>query len=179
MMMVVSRGRCPGMRSLSRRWTSPAASRRSSPSPWRSSMTFSLDTQSARRWSMYVATSGGEGRIRSVQWNSHFGQETNLIIFKIAAQNCRKRKVEQIYSLEEDLNFARIKKKRILSERAELLRLQQEWRSRIAGLETSVLRSVGKSEVTWRLHADMTTGKVSIVNQSLSENFKPYPSLTV
>jgi len=98
---------------------------------------------------------------------------------KIAAQNCRKRKVEQIYSLEEELSFARMKKKRILSERAELLRRQQEWRSRIARLERSVLRSVGKSEATWSLHADLASGKVSFIDQSLSENCKPYPSLTV
>ena len=73
-----------------------------------------------------------------------------------------------------------MKKKRILSERAELLRMQQEWRSRIARLERSVLRSVGKSEVTWRIHADLSSGKVSFIDQSLSENCKPYnPSLTV
>ena len=85
----------------------------------------------------------------------------------------------QTCSLEEELSFARMKKKRILSERAELLRRQQEWRSRIARLERSVLRSVGKSEATWSLHADLTSGKVSFIDQSLSENCKPYPSLTV
>ena len=79
--------------------------------------------------------------------------------------------------MEEELSFARMKKKRILSERAELLRRQQEWRTRIARLERSVLRSVGKSEATWSIHADLGSGKVSFIE--LSENFKPYPSLTV
>ena len=82
--------------------------------------------------------------------------------------------------MEEELHIARNKKKVILSERAELLRLDQEWRTRLARLEwrtrlarleMSVLKAVGKQEKRWRVQADVINGQVSFVDvgQSLSE----------
>jgi len=87
---------------------------------------------------------------------------------KIAAQNCRKRKVEQIYSLEEDLHDARNKKKIILTERAELLRVKQEWMTRLIQMERSLLRSAGKTEKCWRVETNLESGTVSILNDPLS-----------
>ena len=73
--------------------------------------------------------------------------------------------------MEEELHIARNKKKLILSERAELLRLDQEWRTRLARLEMSVLKAVGKQEKSWRVHADVINGQVSFVDvgKSLSD----------
>lgn len=87
---------------------------------------------------------------------------------KIAAQNCRKRKVEQIYSLEEDLHDARNKKKMILTERVELLRVKQEWMTRLIQMERSLLRSAGKPEKCWRVETNLESGTVSILNDPLS-----------
>merc|ERR1711973_278096 len=88
---------------------------------------------------------------------------------KIAAQNCRKRKVEQIYSLEEDLQMARSRKKIILSERAELLRQQRELGARLVSLERSILRSEGKPEERWRIEANMNLGKISFIESRLAQ----------
>merc|ERR1719186_536836 len=68
---------------------------------------------------------------------------------KIAAQNCRKRKISQIRCLESELSFARSKKENILSERVELLRKQQEWVRRLARLERDILIKLGKEENNW------------------------------
>jgi len=88
---------------------------------------------------------------------------------KIAAQNCRKRKVEQIYSLEEDLKMARSRKKIILSERAELLRQQRELGARLVNLERSILRSKGKPDDRWKIEANMKLGKISFIESRLSQ----------
>ena len=120
---------------------------------------------------MCAETLGGEGRIRfGVKHAAVLVLELiNDFMLQIAAQNCRKRKVEQIYSLEEELNYARVRKKEILSERAELLRRQQEGRARLARLERAVLGALGKAEAGWRLEADLATGRVSFIQRPLSE----------
>ena len=120
---------------------------------------------------MCAETLGGEGRIRfGVKHATVLVLELiNDFMLQIAAQNCRKRKVEQIYSLEEELNYARVRKKAILSERAELLRRQQEGRARLARLERAVLGALGKAEAGWRLEADLATGRVSFIQRPLSE----------
>ena len=83
--------------------------------------------------------------------------------FQIAAQNCRKRKVDQIFSLEDDLSMIRNRKKIILSERAELLRQEQEIRGGLFSLERKILRAVGKSEEHWQLIIDEKNGHVAFV----------------
>merc|ERR1719347_1456455 len=77
---------------------------------------------------------------------------------KIAAQNCRKRKVDQICSLEEDLAMVRNRKKAILTDRAELLRQEQEVRARLFTMERKILSAVGKSHQTWTLNIDEKNG---------------------
>jgi len=60
---------------------------------------------------------------------------------KIAAQNCRKRKVEQISSLEEELEVFSRRKELLRKENAELGEIHKAWKKRIAGLENHILES--------------------------------------
>jgi len=60
---------------------------------------------------------------------------------KIAAQNCRKRKVEQISSLEEELEVFSRRKELLRKENAELGEIHKAWKKRIAGLENHILDS--------------------------------------
>jgi len=73
---------------------------------------------------------------------------------KIAAQNCRKRKMSQISNLETDLVQARMKKEKILSERVKLLWMKQEWRRKLEMIEKKVLKMMGKEENNWKLSMD-------------------------
>ena len=52
--------------------------------------------------------------------------------------------MEQIRCLESDLKLARERKERLVMERVELLRLQQEWRSRLDRMETVLGQGVGE-----------------------------------
>ena len=76
-------------------------------------------------------------------------KETNnlLYFFQIAAQNCRKRKIDQISCLETDLSLARTMKESILSERVELLGRKQELEGRMARLENDILFKMGKEDM--------------------------------
>ena len=76
------------------------------------------------------------------------------LVFQIAAQNCRKRKMSQISNLESDLVEARIKKEKILSERVRLLWLKQEWKRKLTMMEKKVLKIMGKEENDWMLIVD-------------------------
>ena len=69
------------------------------------------------------------------------------------------------------MKIARNRKKQILSDRAELLRQQQELGTKLMSLERSVLRSVGKSEQNWSIVTK--SGKISIIEKSLSEPSEP------
>ena len=57
----------------------------------------------------------------------------------------------------------RNRKKIILSERAELLRQEQEIRGGLFSLERKILRAVGKSEEHWQLSIDENNGHVAFV----------------
>merc|ERR1712004_616897 len=46
---------------------------------------------------------------------------------KVAAQNCRKRKIDLISQLEEEVTRARQQKRNLMAEREELYRLRNEW----------------------------------------------------
>jgi len=63
---------------------------------------------------------------------------------KIAAQNCRKRKLEQICLLETDLSDARTRKEELVKERVELLRLRREWQEKLERLEEGILGDLGR-----------------------------------
>ena len=57
----------------------------------------------------------------------------------------------------------RNRKKIILSERAELLRQEQEIRGGLFSLERKILQAVGKSEEHWKLRIDENNGHVAFV----------------
>merc|ERR1719361_1126241 len=63
---------------------------------------------------------------------------------KVAAQNCRKRKMDLISQLEEEVNKARHQKQILLAEREELYRLRTEWTHKLLNLETEVLRGLNR-----------------------------------
>eukprot|EP00092_Neocalanus_flemingeri_P039151 GFUD01042613.1.p1 GENE.GFUD01042613.1~~GFUD01042613.1.p1 ORF type:complete len:351 (-),score=141.82 GFUD01042613.1:63-1043(-) len=73
---------------------------------------------------------------------------------KIAAQNCRKRKISQVSCLESQLSLARSRKENILSERVELLRRHQEWERKLGSLERNILVRLGKEENSWIINVD-------------------------
>eukprot|EP00092_Neocalanus_flemingeri_P013056 GFUD01014070.1.p1 GENE.GFUD01014070.1~~GFUD01014070.1.p1 ORF type:complete len:372 (+),score=131.29 GFUD01014070.1:128-1117(+) len=73
---------------------------------------------------------------------------------KIAAQNCRKRKISQVSCLESQLSLARSRKENILSERVELLRRHQKCRRRLGKLERDILIRMGKEESSWVINVD-------------------------
>merc|ERR1712142_850427 len=77
---------------------------------------------------------------------------------KIAAQNCRKRKLSQITSLETELAQARLKKEKILSERVKLLWMKQEWKRKLDLIEVKVLKIMGKEGSDWMLSVDSNWG---------------------
>ena len=58
--------------------------------------------------------------------------------FQIAAQNCRKRKMEQISDLEIEIGSVRSRKINLLEEREELMLKQQDWTLRLENLERQV-----------------------------------------
>jgi len=63
---------------------------------------------------------------------------------KVAAQNCRKRKMDLISQLEDQVNKARRQKDALLAEREELYRLRDEWTHKLLNLETDVLRGLNR-----------------------------------
>ena len=93
------------------------------------------------------------------------------MILQIAAQNCRRRKVSQVKSLEAELVMARRKKERILSERVKLLWMKQEWGRKLDMLEKKILKKMGMDERSWMLSIDSNyvvrvraRGNINIVN---------------
>jgi len=61
------------------------------------------------------------------------------------------------------LSVIRNRKKILLSERAELLRQEQEIRGGLFSLERKILLGVGKSEKHWKLSVDEINGHVAFV----------------
>jgi len=64
---------------------------------------------------------------------------------KIAAQNCRKRKIDQICNLEEELDSVRSRKRNILNEREVLMFEHMEWVIKLQKFEKFLLESLGMS----------------------------------
>ena len=81
----------------------------------------------------------------------HKNKQTNKPLLQIAAQNCRKRKLEQVNILETELLEARRNKERILSERVRLLQRRQELWSKINNLEAGILSKLGSPNAKLRL----------------------------
>jgi hypothetical protein len=65
----------------------------------------------------------------------------------VAAQNCRRRKLDLISSLEMEVSRARRQKQQLLAEREELYRLRHEWSEKLRQLEEAVLRGLNKVQI--------------------------------
>ena len=71
--------------------------------------------------------------------------------FQVAAQNCRKRKMDLISHLEEEVSKTRQQKQILLAEREELCRLTKEWTNKLMNLEASVLLALNRNPETYVL----------------------------
>ena len=66
--------------------------------------------------------------------------------FQIAAQNCRRRKTDQIADLEEEVVLVRSRKTTLIMEHENLLMKHQEWCVKLSNLERHVLDGLGLGE---------------------------------
>ena len=82
---------------------------------------------------------------------------------KIAAQNCRKRKVDQITNLAEEVDAVREKKTRILDEQEQLTKTLSIWRSKMKRLESYVLQRLGHDPGDWALEVVEENDQVTLV----------------
>ena len=81
---------------------------------------------------------------------------------KVAAQNCRKRKMDHISHLKEEVSITRQKKQILLTEREELYRLRTEWTNKLMNLEASVLLGLNRNPETYSLDYSGPSVKVTI-----------------
>ncbi len=82
---------------------------------------------------------------------------------KVAAQNCRKRKIDQIAQLELQVEEARRRKRKLMSEREVLYRQRAEWASKLNVLESDILTGMSKSPKEFSL--DFSAADVRVVRQ--------------
>ena len=69
----------------------------------------------------------------------------------MAAQNCRRRKLDLIGNLSEEIIRAREYKQQLLAEREQLYRMRNEWSNKLLQLEEQVLRGLDKSSDDYAL----------------------------
>ena len=69
----------------------------------------------------------------------------------MAAQNCRRRKLNLISHLQDEVDKYRQTKQMLLAERQELYRMRNEWTNKLLNLEDQVLRGLGKNSVNYSL----------------------------
>jgi len=81
----------------------------------------------------------------------------------VAAQNCRKRKIDQINQLEAQVEQARIRKSKLMSERESLYRQREEWATKLTAMESDILDGMGKDVDRFRL--DFNSPEVRIVGR--------------
>lgn len=82
---------------------------------------------------------------------------------KVAAQNCRKRKIDLISQLEEEVTRARQQKRNLMAEREELYRLRNEWTTKLQNLESAVLQGLNRNAKDYTL--DYTGTSVKVTNR--------------
>ena len=94
---------------------------------------------------------------------------------KIAAQNCRKRKVDQITNLAEEVEEVRERKNRIIRERMELGRSLETWQARLDRLERFILTKLNRDESCWKI--EFIGDNISLVpkvSSDISHIFQDY-----
>jgi len=82
---------------------------------------------------------------------------------KVAAQNCRKRKIDLISQLEEEVSRARQQKQNLIAEREELYRLRNEWTTKLHNLESAVLTGLNRNVRDYTF--DYTGTSVKVTNR--------------
>ena len=91
-------------------------------------------------------------------------------MLQVAAQNCRRRKLDLISSLEVEVSHARQQKQMLIAEREQLYRLRQEWSEKLRQLEEAVLRGLNKDTEQFALQLT-PDGQSVRVAQRLSSCF--------
>ena len=86
-----------------------------------------------------------------------------LLVFQVAAQNCRKRKIDLISQLEEEVSRARQQKQNLIAEREELYRLRNEWTTKLHNLESAVLTGLNRNVRDYTF--DYTGTSVKVTNR--------------
>lgn len=92
---------------------------------------------------------------------------------KVAAQNCRRRKLDLISSLEVEVTRARNYKQQLLAEREELYRLRHEWSEKLRHLEDAVLRGLNKDVDQFSLQLTPDGRDVRVTQRHSSRLAKP------
>ena len=88
-----------------------------------------------------------------------------LCLFQIAAHNCRKRKIDQISELEEELGSVKSRKKNLLEEREKLMLDYMEWMVMLDKLEMYILDGlVMDKDKEWELRVTCE-GVVEVVEK--------------
>jgi len=82
---------------------------------------------------------------------------------KVAAQNCRKRKVDQINVLSEEVGHAKERKNRILSERESLSNALKSWTGKLARLERFLLDKLNRDARKWELTVLEGSNQIALV----------------
>ena len=95
---------------------------------------------------------------------------TSLIIFQVAAQNCRKRKLNLISHLQDEVDKYRQTKQNLLAERQELYRMRNEWTNKLLTLEDQVLRGLGKSSDDYSLELMPHSQQIRIAQRHTSSS---------
>ena len=81
--------------------------------------------------------------------------------FQVAAQNCRKRKIDQIAHLEQQVEQARQRKERLMHERRMLYTQRRTWAERLSEVEEEILTGLDKSVEDFAL--DTAEAEVKLV----------------
>lgn len=89
---------------------------------------------------------------------------------KVAAQNCRKRKLNLISHLQDEVDKYRQSKQSLLAERQELYRMRNEWTNKLLTLEDQVLRGLGKSTDNYSLELMPHSQQIRIAQRHTSSS---------
>lgn len=79
------------------------------------------------------------------------GSNNYIFCLQVAAQNCRRRKLDLISNLSDEIIRARDYKQQLLAEREQLYRLRNEWSNKLLQMEESVLRGLDHDPQEWEL----------------------------
>ena len=76
---------------------------------------------------------------------------------KVAAQNCRQRKLNIINNLADEVGKAKKYKEKLVAEQDQLCQLKTEWSKKLLQLEESILRGINRDPSQWELGISTTS----------------------